>query len=157
MVGRHLALAVGLFAGGIILLAYGFMRGEVAAGIALFIPFIYGSGAFASLGVLLVFLGILALFVPFFTAGAQAAALDEEGEVEESGQPGPVQKTPEKGGAAPSMPPSIRPKIRGGAVIMIGPIPVVAGSDPSMTRRLMIMALVLMAAAMILMVFLALW
>ena len=35
--------------------------------------------------------------------------------------------------------------MRGGAVIFLGPIPIVAGSDPAMTRSLMIIGGVLMA------------
>jgi len=151
---RFLALAVGLFLGGIILLACGITRGELTAGIAIFIPFIYGTGAFASLGVLMVFLGILSLFFSLFWEGPQTAAGDEQ-EDEEFGQQGPGQGPQKDGAAAPISHPS-RPKIRGGAVIMIGPIPIVAGSDRAMTRNLMMLALGLMAAAIILMILLAL-
>jgi uncharacterized protein (TIGR00304 family) len=155
MANRHLALAGGLFVSGILLLALGVMRGEVAAGIALFMPFLYGTGPFASLGVLLVFLGMLALFYAFIGGAVPAAAMEEEDE-DESSQAGPFPKTAEKGGeAAPPKHPA-RPKARGGAVIMIGPLPIVFGSDRAMTRNLMILALALMAVSIVLLAFLAL-
>jgi len=131
---KYLALAGGLFLGGILALALGVMRGEVVAGIAIFIPFLFGTGPLASLGVLLVFLGMLALLFAF-SSGAMLAYEIDDGEDEEQ---------------------SSQQRTRGGAVIMIGPIPVVVGSDPAMTRTLMILALALMAAAIILMVVLAL-
>mgnify|MGYP001076495060 CR=1 FL=1 len=39
---------------------------------------------------------------------------------------------------------------RGGAVIVLGPIPIVIGSDPSTARTLMLLAVILLAAAAIL-------
>jgi len=44
---------------------------------------------------------------------------------------------------------------RGGAVIVLGPIPIVIGSDPGTARALMLLAIILLAAATIL--FLSLW
>lgn len=39
---------------------------------------------------------------------------------------------------------------RGGAVIVLGPIPIVIGSDPGTARTLMLLAIILLAAAAIL-------
>lgn len=160
MVVRWSVIAAFLFAAGIGLLVVGVMRGEVAAGIALFIPFFYGTGPFASLGVLLISLGMVAFFCAL-VRGAMSAAVDEweeeRGEEEvKSDRAGPVQKAAEKGGEAPPPQHLARPKARGGAVIMIGPVPIVFGSDRAMTRNLMILALALMAVSIVLLAFLAL-
>jgi uncharacterized protein (TIGR00304 family) len=153
---KYLALAGGLFIGGILALALGVIRGEVTAGIAIFIPFLFGTGPFASLGVLLVFLGMLALFFAFFSSSLPADAMEDEDEDGQPGQRGPEQEAAGDGSGTASSQHRPRTNVRGGAVIMIGPIPIVLGSDPAMTRTLMILALALMAAAIILMVVVAL-
>jgi|AutmiccommuBRH23_1029490.scaffolds.fasta_scaffold42258_2 uncharacterized protein (TIGR00304 family) len=37
-------------------------------------------------------------------------------------------------------------KVRGGGIIMLGPIPIIVGSDPGSLKMLILLALVLMAA-----------
>jgi len=130
MLKRYMAVAGALFISGILMIVFSIMRGEGSAGFALFVPFFYGTGPFAMLGVLLIFLGIVALFTSF-VRGAMNAMPDEEGEVEA--------ERPEKAG----------PSVRGGAVIMIGPIPIVFGSDRAAARNLMILALVIMFVALL--------
>ncbi len=49
-----------------------------------------------------------------------------------------------------------RPRVRGGGVVLIGPIPIVFGSDSSTARGLMLLAMGLMAMAIVLMILLAL-
>ena len=137
--------------GGILLLVLSVIRGEGAAGIALFIPFFLGTGPFSSLGVLLIFIGMMVLFYAFFQ-GAAGASRDEEAAVanEEPGA-GATAKAAEPAG--PNTAP--RPIVRGGAVIMIGPVPIIVGSDSFVARNLMLLAMGLMVLAIIFMVLLA--
>lgn len=155
MLNRYFAFAGALFTGGILLLLLSVIRGEGTAGIALFIPFFYGTGPFSSLGVLLIFLGMAALSYAL-VRGAMSAASEEEPDGPE-GMPVAPQEAgaPVKGAKSPA--PQTRPghNIRGGAVIMIGPVPIVFGSDGSVARGLMILALSLMIVSFIILVFLA--
>jgi uncharacterized protein (TIGR00304 family) len=151
MLNRYFAAAGALFIAGILLLILSVIRGEGAAGFALFIPFFYGTGPFSSLGVLLIFLGMAVLFYSFFQS-AMGASPDEEADVAaEEPEAGATAKGAEP--AAPGKTP--RAKVRGGAVIMIGPVPILLGSDSSMARSLMLLAMGLMVLAIIFMVLLA--
>ena len=144
MLNRYLGSAAGLFLLGLVLVALSVLRGEGRAGIALFIPFFFGTGLLASLGVLFFFLGMVLLFIGMAqgaastSPGAAAAqgALDEE-----AGSPG---GTGEK-------------RTRTGAVILIGPIPLVFGSDPGIARGMFILALALMALFIAILLLLALF
>lgn len=155
MLNRYFALAGALFIGGMLLLLLSVIRGEGTAGIALFIPFFYGTGPFASLGVLLIFLGMVALFYAF-VRGAMSAALEDEESV-----PGVMEEKPQEaqaqasGGDIPASKTRTGSNIRGGAVIMIGPVPIVFGSDSSMARGLMLLALALMIVSLIVLAILA--
>jgi uncharacterized protein (TIGR00304 family) len=150
MLKRYLAVAGALFISGILMLVFSVMRGEGSAGFALFVPFFYGTGPFASLGVLLIFLGIVALFASF-VRGAMNAMPDEEGEEdrERAGTADPAKGAPRKDEEAAAPQDKDRPDVRGGAVIMIGPIPIVFGSDRAAARNLMILALVIMFVALL--------
>jgi len=90
MLNRYFAFAGALFTGGILLLLLSVIRGEGTAGIALFIPFFYGTGPFSSLGVLLIFLGMAALFYAFVRGAMSAAIVDAR-----SAPGGLEEKTPE--------------------------------------------------------------
>jgi uncharacterized membrane protein len=148
---RYFAAAGALFVGGILLLVLSVIRGEGAAGIALFIPFYIGTGPFSSMGVLLIFIGILVLFFAFFQ-GAAGAFQDEEPDIAtEEPEAAAAAKGAESAG--PNGTP--RAKARGGAVIMIGPVPIIVGSDSSVARNLMLLAMGLMVMAIVVMVLLA--
>lgn len=127
MANRFMAATAGLFVLGLCLVALSVLRGEGHAGIALFIPFFYGTGPLASLGVLCFFVGMVLLFLGI---GRPAMAQAPE-EVPAPREVPAANETDEK-------------KVRGGAIIMIGPVPIVYGSDPATARRLMVLALLLM-------------
>jgi uncharacterized protein (TIGR00304 family) len=153
MLNRYFALAGALFMGGILLLLLSVIRGEGSAGIAVFIPFFYGTGPFSSMGVLLVFLGMLAFFYSFIRGEMSAAPgeVDEDWAPESRPADGPSEK---RATPAPPQEPA-GPGVRGGAVILIGPVPIVFGSDRAAARNLMMLALALMIAALIFLGFLA--
>jgi len=146
MANRYSIGAVALFAIGMVLLAASVLRGEGGAGIALIVPFFYGSGPLASLGVLCFFAGMVLLF--FGLARGEAGAGEPVGrdEAAEGGE----QPADEQEGPAPA-----GKRTRGGAVILIGPIPIIYGSDPGMAKNLFWLALALMVLFMLVLVSLA--
>jgi len=72
-----------------------------------------------TLGFLLVFIGVLVIFAGMFSTAYQARKI---GETE-------------------------KPAVRGGGIIMIGPIPILFGTDVGALKIVMILAIVLMAIA----------
>lgn len=108
---------------GLILLAFGVFQGEVSFGLAVFIPFIIGSGFYALLGIVLVFFGIILLFIVhipiFYSNGRKTTHLSKYKEVDYQ------QKT-----------------VKSGGIILIGPIPIVFGSTKKMVISLLLVAIV---------------
>lgn len=104
------AALVALLAG-LALLAYGASRGEVRLGLFLFIPFVVGTGAAAALGILLL---MAAAFLAF--AGLASRAAGRWG----GAPPGAYDE--------PTAPPR-ETRSRHGGVVLLGPIPIVWGSD----------------------------
>ena len=143
MPGRSTVLAAALFALGIALVALSILRGEGSAGLFVCVPFFSGTGLWASLGVLCFFGGMAALFVGLVRGAGGAEPQD----------------APEGAQGAPERPPGgenadAAPRPRAGGVILLGPIPLVFGSDPGISRTMFYVALGLMA--MFLLVLLAL-
>jgi uncharacterized protein (TIGR00304 family) len=115
---------------GLLTLAVAVSRGEANLYLIVIIPAVVGTGPLAFLGILLVFVGF---FLSFFlwSAGAPplaAASMDR-----------PVSPMPE-------VPPQVSPRRRWGGVVFLGPIPLVFGSDPQMTRRMLVLGAVLFLA-----------
>lgn len=81
-----------------------------------------------TLGLLLVFIGILVILAGMVSMAYQAR---------KTGAGGEGMEKPEAG-------------VRGGGVIMIGPIPIIFGTDVAALKIVMILAIVLMAIAVIL-------
>ncbi len=146
------ALAAALFASGLALLALNVIKGEGAAGVVVFIPFFYGTGPLASLAAVLLFLGLFCLIFGLAGAGAAPSRDLKDG--------GRVAGEMESGGEARDRPTGKDiwrvlgengrredgGKHRAGAVVLIGPVPIVYGSDPGMARWMLALALLLMAA-----------
>ncbi|MGQ9583270.1 MAG: TIGR00304 family membrane protein [Thermoplasmatota archaeon] len=175
MMRRLGALAAAMIACGVALLALSVFRGEGAAGVAVFIPFLYGTGPLASLGALLLFVGLFCLFLSmlrpgdtlwrdFTEYGPEAGGAPggsgegeraEEGEGRGAGGGGagegakaarelaakdiwrvPGQESRRGAGEKP----------RAGAVIFIGPVPIVYGSDLGVARWMLALATALALA-----------
>ena len=154
VLNRYPALAAALFTTGIILLVSSVMRGEGAVGIALIVPFFYGTGPLASLGVLCIFIGVLVIFYAALR-GAISDAMDEGEREGAARQAGSANDVPGRGSAAAPVQASAGRRSSGGAVILIGPIPIILGSDRTAARNLILLALVLMLVAFGFMAFLA--
>jgi uncharacterized protein (TIGR00304 family) len=147
MLNRFTAAAACLFIIGLVLVAVSLLRGEGSAGIAMCIPFFYGTGPLASLGVLCFFIGAVLLFFGIARSAAEAAGPELGRE-----PAGPEGST----GPAPSNAAQATPRARAGGVILIGPVPVVFGSDPGISRAMFYLALGLMAALLVMLLALAL-
>lgn len=107
-------------------LALAVARGEASLYLIVVIPAVVGNGPLAFLGILLVFLGF---FLTFFLGSAAAPI----GEAEP--REGPT--------AIPAETPGRR---RWGGVVFLGPIPLVFGSDPQMTRMMLLLGAILFLA-----------
>jgi len=130
---RNLVIAGVLGVIGIMILGYSVSEGEGNAGIFLIFPVFYGSGLFAFLGVLCIMGAMILGFVGF----AEYAA------AKQGPEPGSTQKARGKP----------QRSVRGGGVVLIGPIPIIFGSDPKTAVVLVILALIIMVAAIIMIYF----
>ena len=147
MPDRTTVLAAALFALGIALAALSLLRGEGSAGLFVCVPFFFGTGLFASLGVLCFFGGMVLLFLGMARSAAEAQAPDGGGE-----PAGP--DAPEV--AANGEGPDAAPRTRAGGVILLGPVPIVFGSDPGISKAMFYLALGLMAGLVAVLLLLAL-
>src|SRR2546427_10656434 len=114
---------------GVLMMALAVARGEASVYLVFIIPVIVGTGPLAFLAVFLVFAGFLLTFLlwPFrFEA-------EPEGEA--------IRPVSSEGAPAAR---------RWGGVLFLGPIPVIFGSDPRMTRTMLLIGAVLFVALVVL-------
>jgi len=110
---------------GIAFFTIGFLYGDVKTGVFVVFPFLSGSGIYAFLGFIFIFIAIL-LFM--FGFASSAVSEDFSSGYEE---PGPPKKT----------------SVKGGGVVLIGPIPIVFGSNWKIAMVMMIVAIILIIVA----------
>lgn len=115
---------------GLVALGWAIARGEASAYLIFIVPAVVGTGPLAFLGILLVFLGF---FLTFFLWSASAVPPIV----------GPME-TP------PGPPPETAKPRRWGGVVFLGPVPLVFGSDPQMTRMMLILGAILFFALLLL-------
>ena len=115
---KYRILSLICFIFGIALFAIGFYSGEIQGGVFVVFPFIVGSGIYALAGFVLIFLAIL-LFVFGFAGNIKPDETYDHGE--------PIKKS----------------SVKGGGVVLIGPIPIVFGSNWKIAIVLMIIAIIL--------------
>lgn len=118
-------LSLFCFVLGIIFFYLGFQQGEVQGGVLVVFPFIGGSGIFAFLGVISFFLAII-----FFMFGFTSTLKYENIIVD------PEERPSQK-----------KTSVKGGGVILIGPIPIIFGSNWKITLVLMIVAIIIILVA----------
>lgn len=124
---RTLIFALILGVVGVILLGLSVASGEGSASIVIIFPVFSGSGIFSFLGVLCIMAALMLGFMGF----AQKMAESEKSQPNEK-------KTP-----------SEKQPVKGGGVVLLGPIPIVFGSSPKAAMILMVMALIIMIMAMV--------
>src|SRR5207247_7045793 len=102
-------------------MAFAVSRGEANVYLVLVIPVIVGTGPLALLGVFLVFAGFLLTFLLW---------------------PSRLVAEPGDRGVSPVSPEGAPPARRWGGVLFLGPIPVICGWDPGVTRVMLLLGLV---------------
>ena len=124
-------LGPALLVAGLLTLALAISRGEATVYLIVIVPAVVGNGPFAFLGILLVFAGF---FLTFFFGLAAVPPPRSAGPL--------IPPTP----PTPDVPSPAVPPRRWGGVVFLGPIPLVFGSDPKMTRNMLILGAVLFIA-----------
>lgn len=114
------------FIGGLVFFAIGIFTGEVEAGFVLIFPFFIGSGIYALSGIVLVFISIL-LFMFGFT-GTTVESIDLQFEKNKHDT-------------------KSKKIVKGGGVVLIGPIPIVFGSNWKIAIIMMVLAILLITCA----------
>ncbi len=142
----HLSLL--LILAGIALLFYAVAIGEANASLFLIFPVIYGSGIYSLLAILLIMIGIILLFFAPF----QSVRENMDNYYEENYDNYDYVNYEEYEGAK-DLEEHREKKVRYGGVVLIGPIPIVFGSDKNMAK-LSILAAILMLAAIFFLIFL---
>ena len=122
---RYYILSLVCFILGIIFFAVGFFTGEAEGGVFIIFPFIAGSGVFPLLGFIFIFIAILLLMFGF-TRNIVPFESDLESD---------------------DFPPKKKTTVKGGGVVLIGPIPIVFGSSWKIAVILMVVAIVLILVA----------
>ncbi len=117
------------FFAGVLTIALAVARGEANMYLVVVIPVIVGTGSLAFLGIFLVFAGFMLTFLMW-----------------------PLRPGTEPGGRddVPGSPQGTSPARRWGGVLFLGPIPVIFGSDPRMTRTMLLLGVVLFLALVVL-------
>ena len=139
---------------GIALMAASMGTGESQAGVFLIFPFFVTTSPLGGLGGLLLVMGIFLTFIGWGLKDMEivgAGGYDMHDEAVRGGDPGRgvkgrPRKTPLEKGRREGRPTT---QVRGGAVVFLGPIPIVAGSDESMTRTLMLIGGIIMAVMIV--------
>ena len=117
------------FLAGVLTMALAVARREASVYLVLIIPVIVGTGPLAFLGVFLVFAGFLLTFLLW---------------------PSRFEAEPEGQDIRPVSSEGAPPARRWGGVLFLGPIPVIFGSDPRMTRTMLLVGVVLFLALVVL-------
>ena len=125
ILNRYHALALILITLGILLFGYSVLIGESGVAWLLFIPIFYGTGLVAFIGILCI---TIAIFIGMFGAFKHSTDL---GDLE-------LCDTDRMFGR------KVDRKVEGGAVILIGPIPIIIGSNVNITKSLVGLTIILM-------------
>jgi uncharacterized protein (TIGR00304 family) len=118
---RYELLSILVLISGISLIILGVLTGEVKGGLFLIFPFIIGSGIYATLGILLI---IASFFLFIFTISTN-----------------PIDRNTEYN------PMKTNSKIHGRGIILLGPIPIIIGSNWKITLLLITIAIIFLLIA----------
>lgn len=106
---------------GIVFFSMGVLSGGIEAGFVVFIPFLAGSGIYAFLGFIFV---LIATILFMFSFSSIVKSNDFQVDFDEQQ-------------------PSKKTSIKGGGIVLIGPIPIVFGSNWKIAVILMVLALII--------------
>jgi uncharacterized protein (TIGR00304 family) len=99
--------------------AIGFLTGEAEGGIIIVFPFIAGSGLYPLIGFIFIFVAILLFMFGFTTHFVRSDETQDDYQ------------------------PSKKTSVKGGGVVLIGPIPIVFGSNWKIAILLMLLVIIL--------------
>jgi uncharacterized protein (TIGR00304 family) len=133
---KWLLVSLLLFVSGVALIIVSVSNGEGQVGLFLIFPFIITQGWIGTVGSLLLFLAVISVFIGFWTSATQ-----------DLGQ-APVETS--------SPAPAARTKKNYGGVVLIGPIPIVFGSDEKIAKSMLIIAAAILAAFVLIFLILSL-
>ncbi len=123
-------LSIICFLGGVTLLLYGVSIGEVEVGVFFIMPFLIGSGLTAFIGFLLIMLS----FILFFLSRLGEVEIEESLSAKEPLDTREVfEEKPEK-----------KTSFHGGGVVLIGPIPIIFGTNWKITMVMVVLAIILL-------------
>jgi uncharacterized protein (TIGR00304 family) len=147
-VSRFKGLALALLLGGIGLIALSIMTGEGSVYLALFIPVFAGSGPLGIAGIACI---AGAFFSYFYGLVEDFRVLGEE--AGEGGRAVPREgKRPVEGGHART-----GRGMKSGGVVLIGPIPIIFGSDKKSLFYIQVLAVIILVLALVFFVFGGAW
>ncbi len=118
-------LSLVCFIVGIAFFILGFLQGDIQTGIFVVFPFIAGTGVYAFAGFIFIFIAVL-LFIFGFSARIES----DDFKIDQKNSQ-PTKKT----------------FVKGGGVVLIGPIPIIFGSNWKIAVFLMILAIILILVA----------
>lgn len=122
---KYHLIAILFFILGLVFFAFGIFSGEVETGFVLIFPFLVGSGVYALIGFIFVLFAILFFIFGFVKNQAyleKNSFNDEDKDSFESRE---------------------KKSVKGGGVVLIGPIPIVFGSNWKIAFILMLIAIIL--------------
>ena len=133
---RYHFLSLICFIGAVVFLFFGFLNGDVKVGVFIVFPFITGSGVYSFFGTILLFLMFLFFILGFIASfnTFDSKYFDNE-EITSS-------ITPEK-----------KTSFKGGGVVLIGPVPIVFGSNWRIALILMILTIVIIIVSFLFLTF----
>ncbi|UCD13024.1 MAG: TIGR00304 family protein [Thermoplasmatales archaeon] len=119
---KYHTLSILFFIGGLVFFLIGVFTGNVEAGFFLVFPFFVGSGIYSVLGIIFVFIAILLFMFGYASTAADAIGL----QFEENKHDVESKKS-----------------VKGGGVVLVGPIPIVFGSNWKIAVIMMVLAILL--------------
>ncbi len=126
-------LGPAMLVAGLVCIGVAVARGEATAFLVLVFPVVTGNGPLILAGILFTFLGFFATFT--FWPGRPIGVAGSEGSARVADTAGPA------------------PARRWGGIVFLGPFPIVFGSDPRMTRMMLLVGVLLFVALLVLTLF----
>jgi len=151
MMNKYHGLALLLLVVAIVVLGYSVSIGEAQVAWFLIFPVFIGQGIFSFFGTILILFAIFIGIYGFMHGGEWVLADDEDIEeffgTKKRTRPGQRPRSGTGQGQTPE--PRPKPKVRGGGVVLIGPIPIIFGSDKNSAIILSVLAIIIMIIAVI--------
>lgn len=139
-------LAAGLFALGVVLLAFALARHEAVLFLVLIFPVIQATGPLAIGAIAALFGGILLFFAALAVGPAEVPrGLPPVSSAPPNDYPPGEQPSSRTRGSGGAFVGPFRPRTRAGGVVFLGPFPIVFGSDAQVARWMIVVAVVLFA------------